>query len=64
MILTLKQKLILLSKIDFNNYYLKTEIDPLCSNTDLSNYYTKSEADDIDNELSTLIINIYTKHTN
>ena len=30
-------------------------------NIDLSNYYTKTEVDDIDNELSTLILNTYTK---
>ena len=33
----------------------------LFSNIDLSSYFTKSEIDDIDNELSTLILNTYTK---
>ena len=31
------------------------------SNIDLSSYYTKTEVDDIDNELSALILNTYTK---
>ena len=44
-----------------NDTYIKTEIDYLFSNIDLSNYYIKSEVDDIDNELSTLILNTYTK---
>ena len=34
------------------------------SNIDLSNYYTKSEVDDIDNELSTIVLNTYTKTKN
>ena len=49
------------STIDLSNYYTKTEIDTLFSNICLSKYYTKSEIDDIDNELSTLILNTYTK---
>ena len=39
----------------------KTEVDALFGNIDFSNYYTKTEVDDIDNELSTLVLNIYTK---
>ena len=39
------------------NYYDKVATDSLFSNIDLSNYYTKTEVDDIDNELSTLILN-------
>ena len=30
-------------------------------NIDLSNYYSKTEVNDTDNELSTLILNTYTK---
>ena len=44
-----------------DDVYIKTEIDTLCSNTDLSNYYTKNEVDNIDDELSALILNTYTK---
>ena len=44
-----------------SNYYIKKEIGTLFSNIDLSKYYTKSEIDDTDNELSTLILNTYTK---
>ena len=51
----------LISNIDFSNYYIKTEIDTLFSNIYLSNHYTKSEIDNIDNELSTLVLNTYTK---
>ena len=51
----------LISNIDLNNYHIKTEIYIISSNIDLSNYYIKSEVDDIDNELSTLILNTYTK---
>ena len=43
------------------NYYDKVATGSLFSNIDLSNYYTKIEIDDIDNELSTLILNTYTK---
>ena len=43
------------------NYYDKVATDSLFSNIDLSNYYSKIEVDDIDNELSTLIFNTYTK---
>ena len=43
------------------NYYDKVVTDSLFSNIDLSNYYPKLEVDDIDNELSTLILNTYTK---
>ena len=45
----------------YNDTYIKTEIDSLIPNINLSNYYTKSEVDDIDNELSTLILDTYTK---
>ena len=43
------------------NYYDKVATDSLCSNIDLSNYYSKTEVDDIDNDLSTFILNTYTK---
>ena len=43
------------------NYYDKVATDSLFSNIDLSNYYTKSDIGDTDNELSTLILNTYTK---
>ena len=47
------------------DYYDKTETDNLLANInpniDLSNYYTKTEVGDIDNGLSTLILNTYTK---
>ena len=36
-------------------------MDLIIPNIDLSNYYTKTEIDDLDNELSTLILNTYTK---
>ena len=45
----------------YNDTYIETGICSLISNIDLSNYYAKSEVDDIDNELSTLILNTYTK---
>ena len=51
----------LISNIDLGSCCIKAEIDSLFSSIDLSNYYTKAEADDIDNELSTLIFNTYTK---
>ena len=41
--------------------YIKSEIDTLFSNIHSSSYYIKFETDDIDNELSTLILNTYTK---
>ena len=44
-----------------NDIYIETEIDTSFPNIDLSNYYTKPEVDDTDNELSTLILNTYTK---
>jgi len=51
--------------LDIPNFYNKTELDSLLANInpniDLSNYYTKTEIDDLDNELSTLILNTYTK---
>ena len=43
------------------NYYDKVATDSLFPNIGLSNYYPKIEVDDIDNELSALILNIYTK---
>ena len=43
------------------NYYDKVATDSLFSNTGLSNYYSKIEVGDLDNELSTLIFNTYTK---
>ena len=51
----------LFASTGLSNYYTKAEIDTLFSSIDLSIYYTKPEADDIDNELSTLILNTYTK---
>ena len=51
--------------LDIPNFYNKTELDSVLANVnpniDLSNYYTKTEIDDLDNELSTLILNTYTK---
>ena len=43
------------------NHYDKVATDSLFSNLDLSNYDSKTEVDDIDNGLSTLISNTYTK---
>ena len=43
------------------NYYDKVATGFLFSNINLSNSYAKIEIDDIDNELSTLISNTYTK---
>ena len=43
------------------NYYDKVETDSLFSNINLSNYYYKIEVDDTGSELSTLILNTYTK---
>ena len=51
----------LLSNVNLTDYYNKAEMDLIVSNIDLSNYYTKTELDDLDNELSTLILNTYTK---
>ena len=51
----------LLANINLSDYCNRTEMDLIVSNIDLSNYYTKTEIDDIDNELSTLILNTYTK---
>ena len=39
------------------NYYIKAEIGSLFSNIGVSSYYIKPEVDDIDNELSTFILN-------
>ena len=43
------------------NYYDNVATDSLFPNIGLSSYYSKIEVDDIDNELSTLILNTYTK---
>ena len=43
------------------NYYDKVATDSSFSNIFWSNYYTKIEIGDIDNELSTLILNTFTK---
>ena len=43
---------------------MKTETDTLFSNIDLSSYYIKTETGDLDNELSTLILNTYNKTRN
>ena len=51
----------------YNNYSTKTDSDALFANSALSSIYTKdevynkTEVDNIDNELSTLILNTYTK---
>ena len=50
----------LIANINFSNHYNKAEMDLIVSNIGFSNYYTKTEIDDIDNELSTLILNTYT----
>ena len=42
-------------------YYDKVATDFLFPNIDLSSYCSKNEVDDIDNELTTLILNTYTK---
>ena len=44
------------------NYYDKVATDSLFSNIDLSNYFSKIEVCGIDNELSTLVLNTYTKN--
>ena len=45
-----------------NNHYTKTEVDTIVSNMNFSNvYFTKTEVDAIDDELSALILNTYTK---
>ena len=41
-------------------FVLKAEIDTLLENINLGKYYTRTEIYDIDNELSTLILNTYT----
>ena len=47
---------------DLSNYYNETEVDAVVANIHFSNNHcTKSEVDDIDNELSALILNTYTK---
>ena len=47
---------------NLSNYYNKTEVDAIVANINFSNnHYTKSEVDYIDNELSALILNTYTK---
>ena len=47
---------------DFSNKYNKTEVGATVANINFSNnHYTKSELDDIDNDLSALILNTYTK---
>ena len=52
---------ILIPNTNLSNYYIKTKIGTLFSNIYLSKYYNTSEVDDIDHELSTLILNTYTK---
>ena len=51
----------LLSNINLSDYYNRTEMDLIVSNIELSNYYTGAEIGAIDNELSNLILNTYTK---
>ena len=46
------------------NCYDKVATDSLFSNIDLNSYYFKIEVDDIENELSTLILNTCTKNRN
>ena len=43
------------------NQFDKVATDSLFPNIDLSNYCSKTGVDDIDNELSTLMLNTYTK---
>ena len=51
--------------IDLSNYYNKGQVDAIVANIDFSNnHYTETEMDDIDNELSALILNSYTKTEN
>ena len=45
----------------FNQYYTRAESDALFANIDLSNYYNKAEIDAIDDEVTSLILNTYTK---
>ena len=51
----------------YSDYCTKTESDALFANSDLGNIntrdevYNNTEVDDTDNELSTLILNTYTK---
>ena len=51
----------LIPNTDLSNHYIKTKFGTIFSNIDVTNYCTKSEVDGIDNELSTLILNTYTK---
>ena len=51
----------LLSNINPSDDYNKTEMDFIVSYIDSNNYYTKTEIHDLGNELSTLILNTYTK---
>ena len=47
---------------NLSSYYNKTEVDAIVANMNFSNnHYTKSEVYDIDNELSALSLNTYTK---
>ena len=47
---------------DLSNCYNKGQVDAIVANIDFSNnHYTLTEVDDIDNELSALILNTYTK---
>ena len=51
----------LLANINFSDYCNKTEMGLTVSNIYLNNYYTKTEINDLNNGLSTLILNTYTK---
>ena len=44
-----------------HDMYVKTEIDSLIANINISNYYNETEIDDIDHELSTFLLDTYTK---
>ena len=46
----------------YNDVYLKTYVDGLITTITIGNYHIKAHSYDIDNELSTLISNTYTKH--
>ena len=46
----------------YTDVYITTDIDSLIATINISKCYNKTEIDDIDNELSTLILNKYNKH--
>ena len=50
---------IILVQICVTDVYIKTEIGSFIANVNIRNYYNKTELGDIDDELSTLILNTY-----